>query len=120
MMEPLKPYEGYLVNPALEMMGLTAYIGLAQTFQRLAEAVEQGSGLSPNEASEMLDVVCLALTYLVTGGIVDRHPDLAAIPEEVAPHDFKGGDEGGLVEWFAEELAGCVKGEKQKVTHLLN
>jgi hypothetical protein len=115
----LTPFEGYLVNPSLEMLGVTAYIGLAQSFQTLADVVQAGDGLSPSDANTMLDTLCLALEYLSKTGIPDRHPDLAVMPLEVSPHDFQG-DTGQLIDWLAQELVNCVEGEHHKAHCLLN
>ena len=115
----LTPYQGYLVNPSLEMLGVTAYIGLAQSFQTLADVVQTGDGLSPSDADSMLDTLCLALEYLSKTGIPARHPDLAVMPNEVSPHDFQG-DTGQLIDWLAQELVNCVEGEKYKARCLLN
>ena len=118
-LETLSPYQGYMVHPALEMMGVTAYIGLAQSLQRMGEAVGQGEPLSPGASSEVLDALCMALTYLQSSGIAARHPDLEAMPAKVEPLDFKGG-EGELEQWFAEELADCVTSENSKMAALMN
>ena len=118
-LETLKPFDGYMVNPALEMMGVTAYIGLAQSLQRLGDAVGQGEALSIGESSEVLEALCMALTYLQSSGVAARHPDLEAMPIEIEPLDFKGG-EGELERWFAEELADCVISENSKLDALMN
>ena len=118
-LETLKPFDGYMVNPALEMMGVTAYIGLAQSLQRMGDAAGQGETLSIGESGEVLDALCMALTYMQASGIAARHPDLEAIPDEVEPLDFMGG-EGELERWFAEELADCVISEQSKLQALLN
>ena len=118
-LETLKPFDGYMVNPALEMMGVTAYIGLAQSLQRMGDAAGQGETLSIGESGEVLDALCMALTYMQASGIAARHPDLEAMPEEIEPLDFKGG-EGELERGFAEELADCVISEQSKLQALLN
>ena len=118
-LETYQPFMGYTVHPALEMMGVAAYIGLAQALQRMGNAVGQGEALSPGDSGEVLDALCMALTYMQASGIATRHPDLEAIPNEVEPLDFKG-DEGELEEWFSEEMQGCVRGEELRLHHLFN
>ena len=118
-LETLRPYQGYMVHPALEMMGVAAYIGLAQSLQRMGDAAGEGEALSPGDSSQVLDALCMALTYLQSSGIAARHPDLEAMPSEIEPLDFKGG-EGELEQWFAEELADCVTSENSKMAALMN
>jgi len=115
----LTPFEGYLRNPSLEMLGVTAYIGLAQSFQTLADVVQAGDGLSPSDADTMLGTLCLTLEYLALAGVATRHPDLAVMPGKVLPHDFQG-DSTQLIDWLAQELVNCVEGEKYKARCLLN
>ena len=118
-LQEVKPYDFYFINPAQELMGLTAYVGLAQSLQKLSNAAMAGDALTSNDNEELMDAISMALTWMQTSGIVERHPDLEVIPNEVAPLDFKG-DEEHLVEWLSQELSQCVADEKFKFQTLFN
>ena len=118
-LQEVKPYDFYFIDPSQELMGLTAYVGLAQSLQKMSDATATGDALSSNDNEELMDAICMALTWMQTGGMVERHPDLAVIPAEVAPLDFKG-DEDHLVEWLGQELRQCVTDEKFKFQTLFN
>ena len=118
-LQEVKPYDFYFINPAQELMGLTAYVGLAQSLQKMIDAAATGDPLSSNDNEELMEVICMALTWMQTGGMVERHPDLAVIPNEVDPLNFKG-DEEHLVEWLSQELRQCATDEKFKFQTLFN
>ena len=118
-LQEIKPFDLYFISPAHELMGLTAYVGLAQSLQKLSDAAMAGDVLSTNDNEELMDVICRALPWTQTGGMVERHPDLEVIPNEVEPLDFKGDDE-HLVEWLSQELNQCVTDENFKFQTLFN
>ena len=120
MEDTLQPWDGYLVSPALEMLGVTTYLNMAQSFERVGEAMERGEGLSPGEVDTVLHALCMGLTYLDACGVTARHPALAAMPKDIPPSEFQGGDEEGIVQWLAQELADCVANEKDKLLCLFN
>ena len=118
-MEDHKPFCQYVTNPALEAMGITAYVGLAQALEKLGDSLPGETPLDTSETVQILDGIAMALTWMQATGIVKRHPDLGVMPFEVQPSDFKT-DEAGLVEWLSDETLNFKVAQDFLVTSLFN
>ena len=102
-----------------EAASLLLYINMAQAVQVACDYLNKERSFGPEEILKVIDTFTTALTWMDMGGIRERFPDLAAMPEEVDPIMFMGGNE-GCDAWIDEQLAIMKEDEVFKVDSLFN
>lgn len=114
-----KPFQHTQVNMVGEAMSLALYINMAQAVQVACDHINREVPFGMEEILKVVDTFTAALTWMDMGGIRERYPDLADMPDKVDPLDFKG-DEEGLTQWFKEQMEDLKDAERFKVDSLFN
>ena len=102
-----------------EAASLLLYINMAQAVQVACDYLNNEKSFGPEEILKVVETFTSALTWMDMGGIRERFPDLATMPDEVDPLKFMGGSE-GCDKWIDEQVATMREDEVLKVDSLFN
>ena len=102
-----------------ESASLLLYINMAQAVQVACTYLNNEKDFGPEEILKVVETFTTALTWMDMGGIRERFPDVATMPDEVDPLKFMGGSE-GCDKWIDEQVATMREDEVLKVDSLFN